>query len=91
MIGDVAHFDQEKRKIIHIDIDPSSIAKRVKVDVPIVGDVAYVLGDLLAVLHSSKQQPDPRALGAWWKQIEEWRGRTVCCTGIRTRLSSRSS
>ncbi|MGA8146504.1 MAG: acetolactate synthase 3 catalytic subunit [Gallionellaceae bacterium] len=75
VIGNVAHFNQEKRKIIHIDIDPSSIAKRVKVDVPIVGDVAYVLGDLLAVLHSSKQQPDPRALAAWWKQIEEWRGR----------------
>ncbi len=75
VIGNVAHFNQEKRKIIHIDIDPSSIAKRVKVDVPIVGDVAYVLGDLLAVLHSSKQQPDPQALAAWWKQIEEWRGR----------------
>ncbi|MGO8756319.1 MAG: acetolactate synthase 3 catalytic subunit [Gallionellaceae bacterium] len=75
VIGNVAHFNQEKRKIIHIDIDPSSIAKRVKVDVPIVGDVAYVLGDLLAVLHSSKQQPDPQALAAWWKQIDEWRGR----------------
>jgi acetolactate synthase-1/2/3 large subunit len=75
VIGNVAHFGQVPRKIIHIDIDPSSIAKRVKVDVPIVGDVAHVLGDLLAVLHSSKQQPDAQALAAWWKQIAEWRSR----------------
>ena len=75
VVGNVEHFNQEKRKIIHIDIDPSSISKRVKVDVPIVGDVAHVLGDLLAVLHSSKQKPEPSALDAWWKQIAEWRGR----------------
>jgi acetolactate synthase-1/2/3 large subunit len=75
VIGNVAHFAQEKRKIIHIDIDPSSISKRVKVDVPIVGDVAHVLGDLLAVLHSSKQQRDQPALASWWAQIEEWRGK----------------
>ncbi|MBI3903139.1 MAG: acetolactate synthase 3 catalytic subunit [Nitrosomonadales bacterium] len=75
VIGNVAHFGQVPRKIIHIDIDPSSIAKRVRVDVPIVGDVAHVLGDLLAVLHSSKQQPDAQALVAWWKQIDEWRGK----------------
>ncbi len=54
VIGNVAHFNQEKRKIIHIDIDPSSIAKRVKVDVPIVGDVAHVLGGMQALLTSSK-------------------------------------
>ena len=75
VIGNVEHFNGEKRKIIHIDIDPSSISKRVKVDVPIVGDVAHVLGDLLAVLHSSKQQRDQQALAAWWAQIEIWRGR----------------
>jgi acetolactate synthase I/II/III large subunit len=75
VIGNVAHFCKVPRKIIHVDIDPSSIAKRVKVDVPIVGDVAYVLGDLLAILHSSKQQPDQAALAAWWKQIDEWRGK----------------
>ncbi len=75
VIGNVNHFNQEKRKIIHIDIDPSSISKRVKVDVPIVGDVAHVLGDLLAVLHSSKQQRDQPALASWWAQIEEWRGK----------------
>ncbi len=81
VIGNVEHFNREKRKIIHIDIDPSSISKRVKVDVPIVGDVAYVLGDLLAVLHSSKQQPDPQALAAWWAQIGEWRGKR--CLGYK--------
>ncbi|MBI4938385.1 MAG: acetolactate synthase 3 catalytic subunit [Nitrosomonadales bacterium] len=75
VIGNVEHFNQEKRKIIHIDIDPSSISKRVKVDVPIVGDVAHVLGDLLAVLHSSKQKPEQQALAAWWAQIGEWRGK----------------
>ncbi|HEY5994127.1 MAG TPA: acetolactate synthase 3 catalytic subunit [Gallionellaceae bacterium] len=75
VIGNVAHFGQVPRKIIHIDIDPSSIAKRVKVDVPIVGDVAHVLGDLIAVLHGAKQRADAQALSAWWKQIDEWRGK----------------
>lgn len=73
VIGNVGHFNSVPRKIIHIDIDPASISKRVKVDVPIVGDVANVLSDLLAVLHSSKQKPDAAALKDWWKQIEEWR------------------
>jgi len=81
VIGNVDHFNQEKRKVIHIDIDPSSISKRVKVDVPIVGDVAYVLGDLLAVLHSSKQKTDQQALASWWAQIEEWRGKR--CLGYK--------
>ncbi len=75
VIGNVAHFGQVPRKIIHVDIDPSSIAKRVKVDVPIVGDVAHVLADLLAALKSSKKKPDPTSLATWWQQIEEWRGK----------------
>ena len=74
VIGNVAHFNSVPRQIIHIDIDPASISKRVKVDVPIVGDVARVLSDLLAVLHSSKQKPDAPALKDWWKQIDGWRG-----------------
>ena len=74
VIGNVSHFNSVPRKIIHIDIDPASISKRVKVDVPIVGDVAHVLSDLLAVLHSSKQKPDAAVLKDWWKQIDEWRG-----------------
>jgi acetolactate synthase-1/2/3 large subunit len=51
------------------------------VDVPIVGDVAYVLGDLLAVLHSSKQKADQQALASWWEQIEQWRSRK--CLGYK--------
>ncbi|MES1982361.1 MAG: acetolactate synthase 3 catalytic subunit [Pseudomonadota bacterium] len=73
VVGNVKHFNQEKRRIIHIDIDPSSISKRVKVDVPIIGDVAHVLDDLLAMLRSGKQQPDAQALAAWWAQIGLWR------------------
>lgn len=75
VIGNVAHFGSIPRKIIHIDIDPASISKRVKVDVPIVGDVATVLGEMLTVLHSSKQKPDATTSAAWWKQIEDWRSR----------------
>ena len=75
VIGNVAHFAQNPRKIIHIDIDPSSIAKRVKVDLPIVGDVAHVLGDLLGELRTATQKPDAQALATWWSQIEEWRGK----------------
>lgn len=75
VVGNVKHFNQEKRKIIHIDIDPSSISKRVKVDLPIVGDVAHVLNDLLAELHGSQEKPDQQAIASWWAQIKEWRGK----------------
>ncbi|MDD2700020.1 MAG: biosynthetic-type acetolactate synthase large subunit [Sideroxydans sp.] len=74
VIGNVAHFNSVPRKIIHLDIDPASISKRVKVDVPLVGDVANVLGELIKVLKSSKQKPDAAAHKDWWKQIDEWRG-----------------
>jgi acetolactate synthase I/II/III large subunit len=61
-------------KIIHIDVDPSSIAKNVPVDIPIVGDVKHVLKDLLAILKSDgAKKPDAKALKAWWKQVDEWR------------------
>ncbi len=72
VIGNVEHFAEVPRKIIHIDIDPSSIAKRVKVDVPIVGELKPVLDELLAVLRTSKQKPDATILADWWKQIKEW-------------------
>jgi acetolactate synthase-1/2/3 large subunit len=75
VIGNVAHFAQNPRKIIHIDIDPSSIAKRVKVDLPIVGDVAHVLEDLLGEIRASQQKPDAQALAAWWAQVAEWRSK----------------
>ena len=60
-------------KIIHIDIDPSSISKNVKVDVPSVGEVDPVLRDILGLLKESKSKPDKTAIEQWWKQIEEWR------------------
>jgi len=75
VIGNPKHFFQEPRTIIHIDIDPSSIAKRVKADVPIVGDVREVLRDLIGQLRSAKSQPDAVALKQWWAQIEQWRDR----------------
>lgn len=75
VIGNVAHFAEVPRKIIHVDIDPASISKRVKVDLPLVGDVKHVLSDLLAELRASKQKADAAALKEWWQQIEEWRGK----------------
>src|SRR5439155_8428812 len=72
VIGDPKHFFRADRKIIHIDIDPSSISKRVKVDVPIVGYVADVLDEMLKLLESSPPRPDPAALKAWWAQIKDW-------------------
>src|SRR5674476_89962 len=64
VIGDPAHFGQVPRKIIHIDIDPSSISKRVKVDVPIVGHVPDVLDDLIKLIEAGKQRPEPKAICA---------------------------
>src|SRR5512135_2159026 len=75
VIGNPAHFAREQRRIIHIDIDPSSISKRVKVDVPIVGDVQNVLTDMLALLKQAKEKPNAEALNAWWTQIELWRSK----------------
>ncbi|OQK16933.1 acetolactate synthase 3 catalytic subunit [Methyloprofundus sedimenti] len=59
--------------IIHIDIDPASISKTVKVEVPIVGDVKLVLEQMLDVLKEHKKRPSKKALEAWWSQIDQWR------------------
>ncbi|MEY2791384.1 MAG: acetolactate synthase 3 catalytic subunit [Limnohabitans sp.] len=75
VIGNPKHFAQNERKIIHIDIDPSSISKRVKVDIPIVGDVKDVLSEMLGMLNELPARPDPKALAAWWETIEAWRAR----------------
>ena len=61
-------------KIIHIDIDPASISKMIKADVPIVGPVDSVLNEMLGILKEIGEQPDKAAAEAWWKQIDEWRG-----------------
>lgn len=75
VIGNPKHFAQNPRKIIHVDVDPSSISKRVKVDIPIVGDVREVLADLLSQIEASGLKPNATALKHWWMQIDEWRGR----------------
>ena len=62
-------------KKIHIDIDPSSINKNVKVDVGIIGDCAHVLEDMIALWKGPNDRPDAAALAAWWKQIDAWRAR----------------
>lgn len=75
VIGNPKHFYNPDRKIIHIDIDPSSISKRVKVDVPIVGNVSDVLDELIKLLELRKEKPDQSTLDAWWAQIDSWRER----------------
>jgi acetolactate synthase-1/2/3 large subunit len=76
VIGNPKHFAQNPRKIIHVDVDPSSISKRVKVDVPIVGDVRETLQDLITLIEqqiAGGHRTDEAAVGAWWKQINQWR------------------
>jgi len=75
VIGNPKHFFDPNRKIIHIDIDPSSISKRVKVDVAIVGNVASVLDAINSRLKGTGRRPDAESLANWWAQIEQWRSR----------------
>ncbi|MBQ1763467.1 MAG: acetolactate synthase 3 catalytic subunit [Aquincola sp.] len=75
VIGNPKHFASVERKIIHVDIDPSSISKRVRVDIPIVGDVKDVLVELIAQIREAQSKPDNAALAGWWSQINEWRKR----------------
>jgi acetolactate synthase-1/2/3 large subunit len=78
VIGNPKHFAQNPRKIIHVDIDPSSISKRVKVDVPIVGDLGDVVSEMLVQLRealAAGQTVNKKPLDAWWTQINEWRKR----------------
>jgi acetolactate synthase-1/2/3 large subunit len=72
--GKLSAFSKGSKKI-HIDIDPSSINKNVPVDIGIVGDVASVLDDIVRTWKKKRCKPDAKALRAWWKQIEQWRGR----------------
>jgi len=75
VIGNPEHFLSRPRTIIHIDIDPSSISKRVKIDVPIVGDVKSVLADLNDLIKSEKPVQNTVALAEWMQQIEVWRAK----------------
>jgi acetolactate synthase I/II/III large subunit len=62
-------------KRIHVDIDPSSINKNVKVDIPIIGDCAHVLEDMIRLWRASSFEADKKAMAAWWKEIDKWRAR----------------
>jgi acetolactate synthase I/II/III large subunit len=73
VIGNPKHFASVQRKIIHVDIDPSSISKRVKVDIPIVGDVKEVLVELIAQIKEATARPTAADMSAWWAQINTWR------------------
>ena len=75
VIGNTKHFLATPRTIIHIDIDPSSISKRVKIDVPIVGDVKSVLADMNELIATDKPAQNTNALAAWFKQINAWRSK----------------
>jgi acetolactate synthase-1/2/3 large subunit len=72
--GKLTHFSPNSKKI-HVDIDPSSINKTVRADVAIIGDVANVLDDMIAVWKARRAKPDEKALAAWWKKIDGWRAR----------------
>lgn len=70
--GSTEHFCPHAQ-IIHVDVDPSSIAKNVRVDVPIVGTVQHVLREMIDLVKGGEVRPDARALVEWWEQIEKWR------------------
>jgi acetolactate synthase-1/2/3 large subunit len=72
VIGNPEDFASLPRKIIHIDIDPSSISKRVRVDVPIVGNVPDVLDEMIKLLEAESGK---NPIGDWWKDIEAWRAK----------------
>jgi len=71
--GDLAKF-APYAKIIHVDIDPASIGKNVRVEVPIVGDADNVIRDLIQEINRRGTKPDAAALAKWWRQIDQWRG-----------------
>ena len=72
VVGDVSKFCPEAR-IVHIDIDPASISKTVKVHVPIVGSVSNVLREINGMLEGTNRRPDAQALGEWWERIHQWK------------------
>lgn len=86
VIGNPKNFSSVARKIIHIDIDPSSISKRVKVDIPIVGNVKDVLQELLSQLETVSEKPDAGALANWWQQINQWREKDCLKYGLSDSL-----
>ncbi|HSI38007.1 MAG TPA: acetolactate synthase 3 catalytic subunit [Methylotenera sp.] len=86
VIGNPTHFLSRPRTIIHIDIDPSSISKRVKIDVPIVGDVKSVLADMNELIATEKPAQNTAALKDWFTQIEGWRSKNCLSFAHSTEL-----
>ncbi len=80
VIGNPEDFATVPRKIIHVDIDPSSISKRVRVDVPIVGNVSDVLGEMVRLLEAEQERKD---ISDWWAEIENWRARQCMKYGMK--------
>ncbi len=80
--GRIDAFSPGSKKI-HIDIDPSSINKNISVDLPIIGDCAHVLEEMIRVWKARSARPDKTVLEGWWRQIDEWRGRN--CLKYRQR------
>ncbi len=72
--GRLSAFSPNSKKI-HVDIDPSSINKNVRVDIPIIGDVAHVLEDMIRLWRAHTAKPEKAAMAKWWDQIEAWRAR----------------
>ena len=72
VIGNPENFLAEPKKIIHIDIDPASISKRVKIDIPIVGDVKNVLDDFILTYNDIKKTHDKSNTSDWLEQIKKW-------------------
>ena len=80
VIGNPEDFASVPRKIIHVDIDPSSISKRVRVDVPIVGNVPDVLDEMVRLLEAEQERKD---ISDWWAEIENWRARQCMKYGMK--------
>ncbi len=72
--GRLDAFSPHSKKV-HVDIDPSSINKNVRVDVPIIGDTGRVIEQMIRLWRASEDKPDPSKLQGWWAQIDQWRGR----------------
>lgn len=75
LVSNVPDFESRPRTVIHIDVDPSSISKRVKAQIPIVGDVKSVLADMVSLLEEEDYRQNTELLTPWWNQIDEWRSR----------------
>ena len=75
LVSNIDDFESQVRTVIHVDVDPSSISKRVTAHIPLVGDVKNVLTSMIESLEEEGYTPDDALLSPWWKQISLWRNR----------------